>query len=154
TAKVAVLGIEARANDQQSAMRPSPQSSLRERGEGGARAARGLVERVVGERYRGDFPFRTNPPIWPCCSCCWPASASAPRNRHKITPPVRAPSNRCKISPSLRKTRSRQCTACHFSGVGPQHDATANVLNIQPAIPFTAALEYHQPHDRPADLSA
>src|SRR5215467_4276203 len=46
-------------------MRPSPQSSLRERGEGGARAARGLVERVVGERYRGDFPFRTNPAIGP-----------------------------------------------------------------------------------------
>jgi hypothetical protein len=53
-----------------------------------------------------------------------------------------ARSNRRRTSPPRHKTRSPRCTACRsrttpIFGVGPSHDETANVLNIQPVLPFT-----------------
>jgi hypothetical protein len=42
-----------------------------------------------------------------------------------------------------------------YFGAGPNHDKTANVLNIQPVLPFTVGgMEHHQPHHRAADLRA
>src|SRR5215467_3415040 len=127
-------------------MRPSPQSSLRERGEGGARAARGLVERVVGERYRGDFPFRANPTIGPL--------ARADGQRQRARPGIDTRS-RCRCAKPDRGNVQPAISEQHLwrgRSAARRHGERAQYSTGNPV--YCGRLEYHQPHDRPADLSA
>src|SRR5215468_7327525 len=139
-------------------MRPSPQSSLRERGEGGARAARGLVERVVGERYRGDFPFRTNPAIGPL--------ARADGQRQRARPGIDTRSRRRCARPAIDARSRRRCAKPDRGNVQPaiskQHlgrgrsaarrDSECAQYSVGNPV-YCGRLEYHQPRGRPADLS-